>query len=129
MLANSGSVFAYRVAAALGVFAKVPHGLACAMMLPIALRVNRTVAEKPLAELARATLGVSGLSDDGAADALLAKIDELCADLEVPTKLSAVGVERGQIDDLVAGARGNSMNGNPRQLSDAELRDVLTACF
>ena len=40
------------VAAALGVYAKVPHGLACAMMLPVALRVNRVVAEKALAELA-----------------------------------------------------------------------------
>ncbi|HEV3417775.1 MAG TPA: iron-containing alcohol dehydrogenase, partial [Pirellulales bacterium] len=43
-LANSGLGVAHGVAAALGVVCNVPHGLACAVMLPIALRVNRDVA-------------------------------------------------------------------------------------
>ncbi len=126
-LANSGLGFAHGVAAALGVYAQVPHGLACAMMLPVALRVNRATAEKPLAELARQTLPVPVLSDAGAADALLDRIDALCAELNVPTKMSQVGVRSEQLSDLVQGSRGNSMNGNPRQLSDVELRDILEA--
>ncbi len=121
-LANSGLGFAHGVAAALGVHADVPHGLACAMMLPVALRVNRQVAEKPLAELAHAV-------QLGGADALIGRIDELCAALNVPTKLSQVGVRPEQLDDLVRGSRGNSMNGNPRQLSDAELHAVLEECL
>jgi alcohol dehydrogenase class IV len=124
-LANSGLGLAHGVAAALGVYAKVPHGLACALMLPVALRVNRTVAERPLADLARQTLNVGSLGDAGAADALLDRIDALCAELKVPTKLSQVGVRADQLDDLVRGSRGNSMNGNPRQLEDAELRGIL----
>src|ERR1019366_687253 len=67
-LANSGLGLAHGLAAALGVYAKVPHGLACALMLPVALRVNRTVAERPLADLARQTLNVGSLGDAGAAD-------------------------------------------------------------
>jgi alcohol dehydrogenase class IV len=126
-LANSGLGFAHGVAAALGVHAKVPHGLACAMMLPVALRVNREVAEKPLAELAHGTLPIGSMSDAEAADALLERIDGLCAHLKVPTKLAQVGVTPSQLDDLVQGARGNSMNGNPRQLDDAELRAILEA--
>jgi alcohol dehydrogenase class IV len=83
------------------------------------------VAEKQLAELARATQ-VSGSSSDGlAADAFLAHINALCSDLHVPTKLAQVGVRADQLDDLVRGSRGNSMNGNPRQLDDAELRALL----
>jgi alcohol dehydrogenase class IV len=128
-LANSGLGFAHGVAAALGNFARVPHGQACAMMLPVALRVNREVAEKPLAELARSALATSFCNDAEAADALLAHIDALCADLQVPSKLSLVGVRREQIDDLVQGSRGNSMNGNPRPLSDAELRTILEGCL
>ena len=124
-LANSGLGFAHGVAAALGVYAKVPHGLACAMMLPVALRVNRAMAEKPLAELARQTLPGSWISDAGAADALVDRIGGLCADLNVPRRLSQVGVRSEQLDDLVRGSRGNSMNGNPRQLDDAELRAIL----
>ena len=124
-LANSGLGFAHGVAAALGIYAKVPHGLACAMMLPVALRVNREVAEKPLAELARAALPLPSLTDAEAVDRLIQTIDDLCIDLNVPTKLSQVGVQPHQLDDLVLGSRGNSMNGNPRQLGDAELKKIL----
>ncbi len=48
-LANSGLGFAHGVAAALGIHCGVPHGLACAVMLPTALRVNKEVrcAELP----------------------------------------------------------------------------------
>jgi len=42
-LANSGLGMAHGVAAALGAVCRVPHGLACAVMLPCALRVNREV--------------------------------------------------------------------------------------
>lgn len=128
-LANSGLGFAHGIAAALGVYAKVPHGLACAMMLPTALRINREVAEKPLGELARAALLIGSMSDAAAAQMLLDHIDALCLDLKVPTKLSHVGVRSNQLDDLVKGSRGNSMNGNPRPLLDAELRTILEECL
>lgn len=121
-LANSGLGLAHGVAAALGVHANVPHGLACAMMLPVALRVNRAVAEAPLAELARQTLGATGPS---APDTFLDHIDRLCTDLNVPRRLTQLGVQPGQLDDLVRGSHGNSMNGNPRPLDDAELRRIL----
>ncbi|MBI2804571.1 MAG: iron-containing alcohol dehydrogenase [Planctomycetes bacterium] len=128
-LANSGLGLAHGVAAALGVFAGVPHGLACAMMVPVALEVNRTVAEKPLAELARATLQVTSASDAAAAGAFIAHVAELCAELGVPARLSQVGVRPDQLDALVRGSRGNSMNGNPRQLTDPELRELLEKCL
>lgn len=128
-LANSGLGLAHGVAAALGVFAGVPHGLACAIMLPITLRVNRLTVPEALAELARQTLPVRGLADNAAADAFLDHINALCLELRVPTKLSQAGVQRNQLADLVRGSRGNSMNGNPRQLSDVELHDLLEACL
>ena len=42
-LANSGLGMAHGVAAALGIHGRVPHGMACAVMLPSALRINREV--------------------------------------------------------------------------------------
>ncbi|HJT31935.1 MAG TPA: iron-containing alcohol dehydrogenase [Pirellulales bacterium] len=124
-LANSGLGLAHGVAAALGVHARVTHGLACAVMLPAALRVNRSKCEGELAALARDVLGGRWPSDAAAADAFLQAIDELAATVGVPRRLSELGVRREQIPDLVASSRGNSMNGNPRQLDDAELADVL----
>ena len=94
-------------------------------MLPAALQVNRLVAEKPIAELARATHIDHSPSDSIAADAFLAYINALCSDLNVPTKLSQVGVRADQLNDLVRGSRGNSMNGNPRPISVDELSTIL----
>ena len=65
-LANSGLGMAHGVAAALGSHCRVPHGLACAVMLPVALRVNRDVRVAELAELSRAA-GVSRDDRDDAA--------------------------------------------------------------
>ncbi|HEV3021624.1 MAG TPA: iron-containing alcohol dehydrogenase [Pirellulales bacterium] len=126
-LANSGLGLAHGVAAALGVHARVAHGLACAVMLPVALRVNRQASERELAELSRAVLGGSWPSDALAAGAFIDKIDELSAAVGVPRRLTELGVRREQIPALVAGSRGNSMNGNPRDVTDDELTGLLEA--
>jgi alcohol dehydrogenase class IV len=126
-LANSGLGMAHGVAAALGIHLNVPHGLACAMLLPVALRVNRQIAARQLAELARAA-GISpGADDPAAADALVDRIDEICRRIGVPDRLSQVGVTERHLADLVRDARGNSMDGNPRTLSDQELMQILEA--
>ncbi len=127
-LANSGLGFAHGVAAALGIHAGVAHGLACAMMLPVALCVNRQVSEHKLAILARVTSSATEkVSDAHAADAFVERITQLAHELGVPARLSDVGVTREMLPALVSGSRGNSMSGNPRELSDNELRDVLEA--
>lgn len=124
-LANSGLGLAHGVAAALGVTARVPHGLACAAMLPVALRVNRDVSQSRLAVLARATIGGDYTSDAAAADAFIECIDRLAEEVGVPKRLGELGVRREQIPELVRGSRGNSMNGNPRQLDNDELTRLL----
>ncbi|MBI5756914.1 MAG: iron-containing alcohol dehydrogenase [Planctomycetales bacterium] len=128
-LANSGLGLAHGVAAALGSCAKVPHGLACAVMLRVALRVNRSVCTESFASLAPAITNRTHASTDTAADAVVARIDELCHDLGIPRRLSELGVRPDQIPDLVAGSHGNSLSGNPREISDAELRETLEQMF
>ena len=75
-LANAGLGMAHGLAAALGVVCDVPHGLACAVMLPAALRVNREVAMRELAELERATVEKprGELDDRAAADAFISTL-------------------------------------------------------
>jgi alcohol dehydrogenase class IV len=124
-LANSGLGLAHGVAAALGVHFRIAHGAACAMMLGVALRVNRPVCERQLAELARAAGLRSSQSNGEAADALLDRIAEISERIGVPTRLSALGVTREALPGLVRDARGNSMDGNPRTLSDEELHRIL----
>jgi alcohol dehydrogenase class IV len=125
-LANSGLGMGHGVAAALGVVCGVPHGLACAVMLPVALRANRNVALDDLAHLSRAVeIAVESDSADQAADEFIERIELLCQAIGIPRRLSEIGVERHVLPDLVRGSRGNSMSGNPREVSDDELHSIL----
>ena len=123
-LANSGLGLAHGVAAALGVNCRVPHGLACAVLLPTALRVNQNVRERELAQLER-LFDQRQLSDREMAAGFVRRIDELCHEIGIPRRLRNLGVAADQIPSLVSGSRGNSMSGNPREVSDGELRQIL----
>ena len=45
--------------------------------------------------------------------------------LGIPQRLSLLGVTRSQLPALAKSSRGNSMDGNPRDVSDTELLDAL----
>ncbi len=91
-------------------------------MLPIAMRANRAVAGADYAELA-AALGLG--SGEQAADALVHRIEALCRDVGLPARLGELGVRREQIPDIVRGSHGNSLDGNPRIVTDDELEQLL----
>jgi alcohol dehydrogenase class IV len=126
-LANSGLGMAHGVAAALGITCGVPHGLACALLLPAALEANREVRKKEIAEIGRLLAGTPGLPDDEAAAAAPRAARELADRIGIPRRLGDVGVRREQIPELVRGSRGNSMSGNPRPIGDDELAAILEA--
>jgi alcohol dehydrogenase class IV len=124
-LANSGLGLAHGVAAALGIHCRVPHGLACAVMLPAALRINRVVRRKEIARLYSLVDEHIPVDEDKAADRFIAHLEMLGRQIGVPSRLSQIGVVPEQIPALIQGSRGNSMDGNPRDVSDEEMRRVL----
>jgi alcohol dehydrogenase class IV len=124
-LANSGLGLAHGVAAALGVHCRVPHGLACAVMLPVALVTNRSVSLPLIAEIGRMFPDAHGFDDEQAADFAITRVRDISRRIGIPTRLSEIGVTAEHIPDLVQSSRGNSMNGNPRELSDGELAAIL----
>ncbi|MFM7291491.1 MAG: iron-containing alcohol dehydrogenase [Planctomycetia bacterium] len=126
-LANSGLGLAHGVAAALGVACGAPHGLACAVMLPAAMRVNRDAAEVDFAILERAVNPAASPDDAAAADAFVERIDRLCTAAGVPRRLSELGITADQIGWLAEHSGGGSMKGNPVQLGTDELHTVLEA--
>lgn len=128
-LANSGLGLAHGVAAALGVIADVPHGLACALLLPTAMRFNLSSRPDDFAHLGELMTARSWPTAAAAAAAGLDAIEQLCADVGIPRRLRDVGVRREQIDELVPASRGNSLSGNPRDVSPEELSDLLHALW
>jgi alcohol dehydrogenase class IV len=126
-LANSGLGLAHGVAAALGSLEGVPHGLACAVMLPWALRANREACFPQLTELADA-VGLEAPRGT-AADRFIARIEQLCLELQVPVRLRELGLPRERVARLAPAAKGNSLDGNPRPLAEAELIELLEAAW
>lgn len=124
-LANSGLGMAHGVAAALGVHCRVPHGLACAVMLPTALRINADVCLDRMPALAKALTGRTIDNPKEAGHVCVEIIENLANKIGIPKRLSEMGVTEDQISPLVPSSRGNSMNGNPKELSDEELQTIL----
>ena len=128
-LANSGLGMAHGVAAAVGIECGTPHGLACAVMLPVALRVNFDDAYLDYAELERAIDRSSTRGERGDAEAFVARIERLCRDAGVPQRLSELGLSADRVEWLAENSRGASMRGNPREFDTETLRGVLQAAW
>jgi alcohol dehydrogenase class IV len=124
-LANSGLGFAHGVAAALGIHCRVPHGLACAVMLPTALRVNKEVRRSEIARLWTLVDARSQLTESDAVERFIQHVEGIARRIGIPLRLSSIGVDRSAIPALVKSSRGNSMDGNPRDVCDEELARLL----
>ena len=129
-LANAKLGAVHGLAGVIGGTADVPHGMACAAVLPAVAEANvRALRSRPeggagldrYAEAARLLTGRPGASaEDG-----LAWIRETLTRLAVP-RLGAFGLQPGQADDIAAGAaRSSSMQGNPVPLSQDDLRAIM----
>ena len=99
-----------------------PHGVACAMLLPIAMEFNKPVVTERLAQVAVA-MGVdtTGMSTDEAADAAIAAVKQLSVDVNIPTVCEAITEE--ELDTLTKDAMADAcFPGNPRE---ATYDDVM----
>ncbi|MEI6240078.1 MAG: iron-containing alcohol dehydrogenase [Planctomycetia bacterium] len=128
-LTNSGLGMAHGVAAALGIECGTPHGLACALMLPVAMRVNAVVTRRDFAALERAVDPTANGADETLAAAFVGRIERLCRDARVPQRLADVGLARDRIAWLAENSGGASMRGNPVELDPDRLRPILEAAY
>lgn len=99
-----------------------PHGVACAMLLPIAMEFNKPVVTERLAQVAVA-MGVdtTGMSTDEAADAAIAAVKQLSVDVQIPTVCEAITED--ELDTLTKDAMADAcFPGNPRE---ATYDDVM----
>ena len=119
---NVGLGIDHAMAHTLSAHYDTPHGVACAMLLPIAMEFNKPVVAERLADVAVA-MGVdtAGMTTDEAADAAIAAVRQLSADVDIPTVCEAITEdELDQIaDDALADACYPS---NPR---DADHETVV----
>ena len=124
-LANSGLGLAHGVAAALGIEAGVPHGLACAVLLPVAMRFNLPHRPEDFAQLGEWLSGRGHESPSAAAEAGVQAVESLLSELGIPRRLRELGVARERLPELARQSRGNSLSGNPVPVEPDVLLLVL----
>ena len=118
---NVGLGIAHSMAHTLGAVYDTPHGVACAMMLPIVMEYNKECTGEKYREIARA-MGVKGVDDMSVEEYRTAAIDavqQLSVDVGIPTKLEALKEE--DLDFLAESAAADACApGNPK---DAGIDD------
>lgn len=122
---NVGLGIDHSMAHTLSAHYDTPHGVACAMLLPVAMEFNKPVVTKRLAEVAVA-MGVdtTGMSEDEAADAAIAAVRQLSADVNIaPTCPQLTEADLDQLaDDAMADA---CFPGNPREATHEQVVELF----
>lgn len=133
-LAQVGLGSVHGLAAPLGAFFPIPHGVACGTLVAEATRVNIEAlrqrapedgALRRYAEIGRLLAG-EPLPDPAAHKALVEILADWTRRMDLP-RLQAYGITEADIERIVANSRGSSMKTNPILLSDGEIAALLRA--
>ena len=123
---NVGLGIAHSMAHTLGAVYDTPHGVACAMMLPIVMEYNADCTGEKYREIARA-MGVKGVDDMSVEEYRKAAIDavaQLSVDVGIPTKLEAI--KDDDLDFLAESAHADACApGNPKDASVEDLKALF----
>jgi alcohol dehydrogenase class IV len=129
-LANAGLGAVHGFAGPLGGMTNAPHGVICGKLLPLVMAANARALQNRTADsaaLARFDEVARILTGRGTARASngIRWIEDLCEEFALPG-LSTFGLSHDHLPAVVAQARkASSMKGNPIELHDEELIEVL----
>lgn len=116
--AVSGLGAVHGLAHPVGAVTHQPHGLVCGVLLPQVLKWNLSACRERLQELAQ-------YCGYNTADELIERIEFLLQKFNISSKLSDLGLKGTDLEWVVKNSRSGSMRANPRDLSDAELTELL----
>lgn len=120
---NVGLGIVHSMAHGLSALYDTPHGVACAIILPTGLEYNASVAGKRYRAVGKA-MGVEGIdvmSDENAAQATIAAVKKLSADVGIPANLKGI-LKEEDVQFLSESAFADACcPGNPRDTSVEEI--------
>ena len=123
---NVGLGIAHSMAHTLGAVYDTPHGVACAMMLPIVMEYNQECTGEKYREIARAmgVANVDSMSQDEYRKAAVDAVKKLSADVGIPSTLEAIKEE--DLPFLAESAHADACApGNPKDASVEDLKDLF----
>lgn len=123
---NVGLGIAHSMAHTLGAVYDTPHGVACAMALPIVMEYNASETGEKYREIARAmgVAGVDDMSQDEYRAAAVAAVAKLGQDVGIPKKVD--GLKEEDLDFLSESAHADACApGNPRDASVEDIKNLF----
>lgn len=122
---NVGLGIAHSIAHTLGAHYDTPHGVACAMMLPIVMEYNQEYTGERYREIARAmgVEGVDNMTQEEYRKAAIDAVKKLSEDVGIPAKNDKIREE--DLDVLAADAFADACcPGNPRDTNVEDLKEL-----
>ena len=123
---NVGLGIAHSMAHTLGAVYDTPHGVACAMMLPIVMDFNKETTGEKYREIARVMgiKGVDSMTQDEYRAAAIQAVRQLSADVGIPAKLAAIKEE--DLEFLAQSAAADACApGNPKEASIDDFKAMF----
>lgn len=130
---NVGLGIVHSMAHPLGAFYDTPHGLANALLLPYVMEYNAESDAAPKYKDIAKAFGIEGTEsmtvEEGVAAAIKA-VKDLSLSIDIPQKLSKIGVKEEDLPALAVAAFNDvCTGGNPRKTSVAEIEALYRKAF
>ena len=123
---NVGLGIVHSMAHGLSALYDTPHGVACAILLPVGLEYNKEVAGERYRAIGEAmgVMDIEKMNDAQAADATIAAVKQLSADVGIPANLQGI-LKEEDIQFLAESAYADACRpGNPRDTSVEEIVEL-----
>lgn len=121
---NVGLGLVHGMAHPLSAWYGIPHGVACAALLPTVMKYNKEYTGEKYREIAK-VLNIENaekISIDEVRDAACEEINQLSKDVGIPVTISELGVKKEDLSSLAEDAfRDVCTPGNPRKASVSEI--------
>ncbi len=123
---NVGLGIDHAMAHTLSAYYDVPHGKACAMLLPISMEFNKDYSGEKYREIARVfgVKDVDKMSKEEYRDAAIKAVRQLSIDVGIPTKCEEIRKE--DLDNLASDALKDACYpGNPREATHEQVVEMF----
>lgn len=136
-LAETGLGSVHGLAAPLGAFFPIPHGVVCGILVARCTQMNiETMIErepdnpalKKYVTVSTVLANKKHASKEASLTALMDTLYEWTQKMLLP-RLGNYGVTESEFDKIIANGRGNSMKTNPITLTDDDIHQILADCL
>ena len=118
---NVGLGLVHGMAHPLSAWYNIPHGVACAALLPTVMKYNKEYTGEKYREIAL-VLGIKGAALEDVREAACGEIDRLSKAVGIPETISELGVKEADIPAIAEDAlRDVCTPGNPRETTVEEI--------